>query len=151
EVNGSKVPLEFGLWINEKMPKVRYRASVAGLSVGVKEPNRPAFVAAPARGVLWGNEECLRVDASVDDPRWGRWDLDVHAEFRRGDVELNLQTQDVHVDQKRLESLPYVPSFVWKQIDVKGGQTRARAKVHFNFRRPPDLRYRAELDVKRAD
>lgn len=151
ELSGTKVPLEFRLWLNEKMPKIRYRASFSDLTVTSKEPNRPPFVVGPARGVLLGNEEGLSLDGFVDDPHWGHWTANVHAEFRRGEVTLKLATEDaVRVDQKRLSTLPYVPAVVWQQIDVKDGRTRAKARVRFNFRRK-DLRYRVELDVARAD
>jgi hypothetical protein len=146
ELEGKTVPLRLTIRTASAPPRIRYRAEFSRLRIRLPQPDRPAFTAGGARGVLDGNEDGFHVNGAVDDPSWGKWTVAAHLATRTGDINLKLDTPDVSLDQARLESLPYVPKKVWEQVRQIRGRTAARVSVDLSTVRP-DIHYRVELKV----
>ncbi len=149
ELQGGAVPLRFTLNTSTTAPRVRYAVEFEGVGVRLPQPDRPAFVAGPARGKLEGNEDGFSLSASIADAAYGNWTVAGSLDAKTGGLGLTLTTPDVLVTPAKLEALPYVPKVVWKQVRRVNGRTAAKVSVGLNTKRP-GVTYRVELDVPRT-
>ncbi len=146
EADGPAVAMNFKLAIGTKAPWVRYTVAFDRARVTLPQPDRPALVVSPARGVLLGTEEGFLLSGAIHDAYWGDWSVAAGLVARTGALTLELNTPQAVVDQKKLEALPYVPRGVWKQVQAHG-RTGAHVLVGLSTRNP-EVHYRVELAAK---
>ena len=120
------MPLTFGLWLGERMPKVRYRAEFSGLSVTIKQRDRPAFVAAPASGVLLGNEEGFRLDgvSGSDVEALGQFDR-LLGELRNARVAFAIPRTLMAWSQWLLELIDALRDHGWRYLQLASNAREA--------------------------
>lgn len=141
------IPLELSLWFSPEPPRARYQVSFDRARVRLLQPDRPAFVAFPARGALEGSDDGFQLKGDIRDPYWGNWTLAADLDSPRSAVMLHLDAKDVSVDPAKLTALPYVPKNVWRHVQASG-RTPVKVRVKL-FTDRPEVRYRVEL-VPRA-
>ena len=146
EFHAAGVPLRFTLTLGDRAPHVQYRLDFARVVARLPQPDRPALVVRRASGVLQGNETGFRCTGLLEDDYWGTWKAQVAQ--ANNEVAIELQTAQADVDAKKLRLLPYVPLFVWDQIQVEG-KTSARVNVRLATDRP-EVRYRVECHPQAA-
>jgi hypothetical protein len=144
ELEGRSIPLRLTLATASTRPRIRYRAEFSRLGIRLPQPDRPAFTAGPAHGVLEGNEDGLNLKGAANDPSWGKWNFAAQLITKTGAIHVDLDTPNVQVEQKQLEALPYVPKNVWQQIRKVRGRTAVQIQLDLSMTRP-DLHYRVEL------
>jgi translocation and assembly module TamB len=112
--------------------------------VTIDQEGRPEFIVDGIDAEVHSREGKLVLAGTVQDPRWGNWDVDGSLDPAGGPSSGTLKTAGVHVTQKMLEDLPFVSPGVWQQVRAEGD-----TPVEFTLSYEPDKRkvhYRVALE-----
>jgi translocation and assembly module TamB len=126
------------------LPDIRLHHS----RVTIDQEGRPPFAMDSIEAEIHSREGKLVLTGTVQDPRWGNWDLDGSLDPAGGPSSGTLRSAGVHVTQKMLEDLPFVGASVWQQVQAEGD-----TPVVFTLSYEPDLQrvhYRVALDPQNA-
>ena len=132
------------------MPKVRYRAEFAGLTVAVSRARTAPPSPSPARGVLLGNEEGFRIDGLIEDPTWGAGPPPSAWTNERGDLEVDLATPPPASISDDCARCPTSLTSSGSRSRSSKGTRRREVRVRFNVKRIK-VPVQGRTDVTRAD
>jgi hypothetical protein len=122
----------------ETLPALRIEQG----QITLRQDGRPDLVVQGIDAELRPESSQLLLTGSVSDPSWGSWSLDgaVGLEMQAGQA--TLKTTQIHITQERLESLPFVPAEVWRQVQAEGN-----TPVTFTLRwEPGTVHYRVGME-----
>jgi translocation and assembly module TamB len=102
--------------------------TVDGAQLTVHQEGRPAFVLRGADLHLTESGDVQTLKGTINDPDWGTLTLEGRLGPVKGQGELILRGDRVHVTTERLKSVPLVSPTIWKQVQAKG-DTRAEVRL----------------------
>lgn len=89
--------------------------------VSFSRPNYPDFVVKRIEAVIEKTENNLVLTGTAHQELWGAWTLHGQFEPDGNMASLVLKTKEpVHVTQQMLHDLPFVPAYVWDEVQVRG-------------------------------
>ena len=95
--------------------------TVSNATINCVYPNKPNFHAEAANVTVTQEGEQLKIVGDVNDPSWGKWDIDGTWAADGSTGSVNAKTADrVAVKQEMLPSIPFVPKDVWEWVQLDG-------------------------------
>ena len=84
-------------------------------------PSKPSFHAEGVNATVTQEGEKLKIAGNVADAAWGQWDIDGTwaADGSAGNVDAKTKER-IAVEQKMLDTIPFVPASVWEWVQVSG-------------------------------
>jgi hypothetical protein len=132
------------------LPNVRLEDS----RLTLQREGGPALVATGIQATLTRQGDRLVLRGAVDNaerPALGKWSLQGELDEKKKTASLTLSSEGpVHVTQSLLEELPFVPSAVWREAQVKSADSPVTVSIRYDLAHP-ELHYRVALEAQNVD
>lgn len=106
------------------LPEIRIENS----KLTIEQEGRPTFVIDGIALDVTHEPGAFAATGTVVDPTWNHWTVAAHFDPTNVAGSATLKTERCHVTQEMLNSLPFVPESVWREVQCTGDTS---ADVHF--------------------
>jgi hypothetical protein len=88
--------------------------------VTLQQQGHPQFIVRGVEGTLTDDGQTLTLSGAIEDDTWGKWRFSGRLEKATAVLHFEMTTTGVHVTQKMLDELPFVPAKTWQHVQCEG-------------------------------